>query len=52
MPGRVKHRNWHNPLLLIFGALVLVFVAVSIYVGVGSRSPSPPPSDLPFDLTK
>ena len=52
MADRVKHRTWHSPLLLIFGALLLLFVAVSIYVGSRSISTSAVPSDLPFDLSK
>jgi hypothetical protein len=52
VPGRIKHRAWHTPLLLVFGALLLLFVVGSIYVGSMPQSISAPPSDLPFDLTK
>ena len=52
MPGRVKYRTGHSPLLLVLGALLLGFVALSIYLGSRSLSNSTVPSDLPFDLTK
>jgi hypothetical protein len=52
MTIRVRHRNWHAPVLVILAAVIVLFVVISVYLGAQPPSSTAVPTDLPFDLGK